>query len=83
LTPGTNTAKRKKNRGQGESDLIDLTERMVQDSDPSIRKVAGYRKQLKQPVENALGHIENLISSIPGPYLNFGAKVVKDLYERQ
>jgi hypothetical protein len=73
----------KKNRGQGESDLIDLIERMVQDSDPAIRKVAGYRKQLKQPVENALGHIEILISSIPGPYLNFGAKVVKDLYERQ
>ena len=58
----------KKNQRQKESDLIDLIERMVQDSDPSIRKVAGYRKQLKQPVENALGHIESLISSIPGPF---------------
>jgi hypothetical protein len=58
----------KKNQHQKESDLIDLIERMVQDSDPSIRKAAGYRKQLKQPVENALGHIESLISSIPGPF---------------
>jgi hypothetical protein len=58
----------KKNQRQKESDLIDLIERMVQDSDPSIRKAAGYRKQLKQPVENALGHIESLISSIPGPF---------------
>jgi hypothetical protein len=58
----------KKNQRQKESDLIDLIERMIQDSDPSIRKVAGYRKQLKQPVENALGHIESLISSIPGPF---------------
>jgi hypothetical protein len=58
----------KKNQRQKESDLIDLIERMVQESDPSIRKVAGYRKQLKQPVENALGHIESLISSIPGPF---------------
>lgn len=58
----------KKNQRQKESDLIDLIERMVQDSDPSIRKVAGYRKQLQQPVENALGHIESLISSIPGPF---------------
>ena len=58
----------KKNQRQKESDLIDLIERMVQDSDPLIRKVAGYRNQLKQPVENALGHIESLISSIPGPF---------------
>ena len=58
----------KKNQRQKESNLIDLIERMVQDSDPSIRKVAGYRKQLQQPVENALGHIESLISSIPGPF---------------
>jgi hypothetical protein len=58
----------KKNQRQKKSDLIDLIERMVQDSDPSIRKVAGYRKQLQKPVENALGHMEGLISSIPGPF---------------
>jgi hypothetical protein len=57
----------KKNQRQKESDLVDLIERMVQDSDPSIRRVAGYRKKLQQPVENALGHIEGLVSSIPGP----------------
>ena len=31
----------KKNQRQKESYLIDLIERMVQDSDPSIRKVVG------------------------------------------
>lgn len=58
----------KKNQRQKESDLIDLIERTVQDSDPAIRKVADYRQRLKKPVENALGHIESLISSIPGPF---------------
>jgi hypothetical protein len=48
--------------------LVELIERMVQDSDPSIRKVARYRQKLQKPVENALGHIESLISSIPGPF---------------
>jgi methylthioribose-1-phosphate isomerase len=50
-----------------ESDLAELIERMVQESDPAIRKVAGYRQQLQKPVENALGYIEGLIASIPGP----------------
>jgi len=45
-----------------------LIERMVQDSNPAIRKVAGYQRQLQKPVENALGYIEGLISSIPGPF---------------
>ncbi len=48
--------------------LVELIERMVQDSDPSIRNVARYRQKLQKPVENALGHIEGLISSIPGPF---------------
>ena len=50
------------------ADLAELIDRMVQDSDPSIRKVARYRQKLQKPVENALGHIEGLISSIPGPF---------------
>jgi hypothetical protein len=48
--------------------LDELIERMVQDSDPSIRGVPDYRRQLRKPVENALKHIEGLIASIPGPF---------------
>jgi hypothetical protein len=36
---------RKKRQRQKESSLVDLIERMVQDSDPSVRKVAGYRRE--------------------------------------
>jgi hypothetical protein len=49
------------------ANLAELIERMVQESDPAIRKVSGYRQHLQKPVENALGYIEGLISSIPGP----------------
>ena len=59
---------RKRRQRQKEAALAELIERMVQDSDPAIRKVAGYRRQLQKPVENALGYIEGLISSIPGPF---------------
>jgi hypothetical protein len=53
---------------QREAALVEWIERMVQESDPSIRTVAGYRQQLRKPVENALGYIEDLISVIPGPF---------------
>jgi len=59
---------RRRRQRQKEAALVELIERMVQDSDPAIRKVAGYRRQLQKPVENALGYIEGLISSIPGPF---------------
>lgn len=59
---------RKKRQREKDAALVELIERMVQDSDPAIRKVAGYRRQLQKPVENALGYIEGLISSIPGPF---------------
>lgn len=59
---------RKMMRKQREAELTGLIERMVADSDPSLRKVAGYREQLQGPVENALGHIRDLIGAIPGPF---------------
>jgi hypothetical protein len=59
---------RKRRQRQKEAALIEWIERMVQDSDPAIRKVAGYQRQLQKPVENALKHIEGLISLIPGPF---------------
>jgi hypothetical protein len=58
----------KQKQREKQATLVELIERMVQDSDPRIRKVSGYRQQLQKPVENALGYIEGLISSIPGPF---------------
>lgn len=60
-------SERKERQRQKASELAELTERMVQESAPGIRKVPGYRQQLQKPVESALGYIEGLISSIPGP----------------
>jgi len=51
---------RKKRQREKDAALVELIERMVQDSDPAIRKVAGYRRQLQKPVENALGYIEGV-----------------------
>jgi hypothetical protein len=48
--------------------MVELIERMVQDSDPSIRNVAGYQQLLQKPVAHALGYIEGLVSSITGPF---------------
>lgn len=63
---------------QKASALVELVERMVQDSDPSIRMVSGYRRRLRRPVETALEYIEGLISSIPGPYGLFPGSWDKD-----
>jgi hypothetical protein len=41
----------KKNQRQKASDLAELIERLVQESDLGIRKVPGYRQQLQKPVE--------------------------------
>jgi hypothetical protein len=59
---------RKRQEREKAAVLAELIERMVQDSDPSIRRVADYQRQLRTPVENALEHIEGLIASIPGPF---------------
>jgi hypothetical protein len=58
---------RKKGERERSEALAELIEQMVKDSDPSIRKVAGYRQQLQSPVEKALEYIDNLIAAIPGP----------------
>jgi hypothetical protein len=63
---------------QEKASLIALIERMVQDSDPSIRNVTGYQRRLKEPVESAAGHIEGLISSIPGPFVLSAERWAKD-----
>jgi hypothetical protein len=58
---------KKKRQRRDAAALVELIERMVQDSDPSIRNAAGYQQQLQKPVANALGYIEGLVSSITGP----------------
>ncbi len=45
----------KKRRRQKETTISEWIDRMLQESDPSIRKVPGYREQLRQPFENAMG----------------------------
>jgi hypothetical protein len=50
-----------------EAVLVEHIERVVQDCDPAIRQLAGYRQQLSGPVASALRYMERLIASIPGP----------------
>jgi len=47
--------------------LTGYIDRMVQDCDPAIRQIAGYRQRLNGPVASALGYMERLIAAIPGP----------------
>ena len=58
----------KRRQDEKESATTEWIERMVQETDPSIRKVEGYRRQLRTPVENALGYVEGVVSAIPGPF---------------
>ncbi len=59
---------RKRTQRHKEAALGERIERMVQESDPSIRTVAGYRRQLREPVESAVAYFEGLIGAIPGPF---------------
>lgn len=47
--------------------LAEHIERLVQDCDPALRQVAGYRQRLKAPVASALESMERMIAAIPGP----------------
>lgn len=58
----------KRREAQREADMAHWIERMVEESDPSLRKVEGYQRQLRSPVENALGYLEALVAGIPGPF---------------
>ncbi|MCG6908235.1 MAG: hypothetical protein LJE63_16655 [Desulfobacteraceae bacterium] len=58
----------KRSQGQREALLDEWIERMVEDSEPSMRSVTGYQQQLRKPLENALGYMEGVIATIPGPF---------------
>jgi hypothetical protein len=47
--------------------IRDAIEIVVDNSSSKIRLIGGYKKKLRHPVETALGHIERLIETIPGP----------------
>jgi len=58
----------KRSQGQREALLDEWIERMVEDSEPSMRSVTGYQRQLREPLENALAYMEGVIATIPGPF---------------
>jgi hypothetical protein len=58
----------KRSQGQREALLDEWIERMVADSEPSIRSVTGYQQRLRNPLENALAYMEGVIATIPGPF---------------
>lgn len=45
----------------------DTIDRLVDDSDPRLRLVSSYRRQLRGPMKTALAHVDKLIERIPGP----------------
>ena len=64
---GRHRDKKKKQR-ENEAELVQWIERLAGGSESPIRKVEGYREKLRKPVENAIGHIQGVIDSIPGPF---------------
>lgn len=58
----------KRSQEQRKALLDEWIERMVEDSEPSIRSVTGYQQQLRKPLENALAYMEGVIATIPGPF---------------
>ena len=58
----------KRSQGQREALLGEWIERMVEDSEPSIRSVTGYQQRLRKPLEKALAYMQDLIATIPGPF---------------
>jgi hypothetical protein len=58
----------KKEKRKKDITMAELIDRVLRDSNPSILRVPGYREQLLQPFETAVSYLEDLISSIPGPY---------------
>jgi hypothetical protein len=50
-----------------EAYFLDAIERMVQESDPSIRSQREYRRQLSAPVRHALAYIDGLVAAVPPP----------------
>ncbi|MBK5969402.1 MULTISPECIES: hypothetical protein [Thiorhodovibrio] len=55
-------------RGHYPESLIEqATERAIDGTDPRLRLLSGYRKQLRQPVIQAIDHVVALVDAIPAP----------------
>lgn len=50
-----------------EAGILAATERLVDEIDPRLRAVSGYRKKLRQPVERSLAYTTEIVRMIPGP----------------
>jgi hypothetical protein len=44
-------------------------ERVVDGTDPRLRALSGYRKQLREPVIHAIDHVVSLVDGMPAPLL--------------
>ena len=50
-----------------EARILAATERLVDEIDPRLRGVSGYRKKLRQAVETTLSYTTDIVNMIPGP----------------
>jgi hypothetical protein len=57
-------------RGRYPESLIEMaTERAVEGTDPRLRALSGYARQLRQPVIQAIDHVITLVDGLPEPLL--------------
>lgn len=60
---------RKAGQRRHEQKVNQAIERIVDQVDPRLRAVGGYRKKLFPVVERAMAHVEKLAEQVPGPIL--------------
>jgi hypothetical protein len=51
-----------------EQDIERATEIVVEQTDPRLRFVRGYRRKLRKPVVRSLVYVDDLVMRIPGPF---------------
>ncbi|WP_429886351.1 hypothetical protein [Geoalkalibacter halelectricus] len=70
---------RQKNTGPYTKSLVeDATERALEDTDPCLRGVSGYRKKLKPAVVKSLEHVTALVESLGEPLQMDGVGFSRD-----
>ena len=51
-----------------EQDIERATDIIINETDPRLRMVSGYKRKLRKPVVRSLAYINNLVTRIPGPF---------------
>ena len=51
-----------------EDDIEQATDIVVEQTDPRLRFVRGFRRKLRKPVVRSLVYVEDLVTRIPGPF---------------